>query len=561
MLKKLFLFLVLLSLVFSLAACKTAEEGNLPPEPMKPGEEAAANAPVGQVYKAAEFLDAEQNTWAANPGEHFKIEPEEMVVFMLGEDEKNIMLTAQNDQYIYNTFLYAEDPAPGEEVDIDNLWKEKLFTEYSNAERIGSSNWLPGLTPIVAKFPLSKDPARKRFFLTYGCSETAPKDYDLNERYVWDDAKDCHGEGGSEGKWMAHLLYVKVITDLDSAKDICVNCGLDWIGGEDGYCCGDDVQEAFIQESGKSNCCQYSFFKIDPADGQCLPQEPCTDPQDAVACKAEVEEKMDFEDMKIKETDWEAVCELGAEGEGEGEPEQMCGNNVVEGDEVCDGSDLGQCEACDFETCKCSGYIDGGDQVYELNKGDRFTIPGADGPIEIEYKGADKYQSDNTNPTISFVVVDTNEPLDVAYSRTEKVYLKYMGGTYLVEAASEDTINDFTIFVYVFLGAEGEAEGEGEIEMPDVKATDKSSPYYGTVSGVVGDVVTAEDPDGIICGAFRLTADGEYGLMSVYGDDALTTDIDEGAKEGDEISFFLNGMLKTTGTWTSAGSAIEVNLG
>jgi len=338
--KKIFLFFILVILIFSLASCKTAEEGNLPPEPMKPGEEQAASAPVGQVYKAAEFLDADQDVWAADPTSYFQIKPEEKVVFMIGEDEKMIELTAQNDQYIYNTFLYAEDPAPGETVDLENLWKEKSFTDYSDGERIGSSNWLRGDSPIIAQYPLSRLPARKRFFLTYGCSETEPKEYDLNERYVWDDAKDCHGEDGTEGKWMAHLLEVSVIDDMDSNKEMCEKCGLQWIGEVDGYCCGDDIKEAYITEGDKSNCCQYSFYKINPADAKCLPQEPCTDPQDAVSCKAEVEAKMKAEDAAISAIDWEARClgaggaDIPSEGEAEGEGEEECAGVGEKGSEI-----------------------------------------------------------------------------------------------------------------------------------------------------------------------------------------------------------------------------------
>ena len=77
----------------------------------------------------------------------------------------------------------------------------------------------------------------------------------------------------------------------------------------------------------------------------------------------------------------------------------------------------------------------------------------------------------------------------------------------------------------------------------------------------IGDVITARDPDGIICG---ITTVGEFGtdegdyFIHVYGDDATTPGVDEGAVEGDTIKFFINGYPAsvTFGTpqWHSGGS-------
>jgi len=80
----------------------------------------------------------------------------------------------------------------------------------------------------------------------------------------------------------------------------------------------------------------------------------------------------------------------------------------------------------------------------------------------------------------------------------------------------------------------------------------------------IGDVITAKDPDGVICGLAFVgdagTGEGDY-FIHVNGDDPQTTGIDEGAEEGDQITFYINKEYdcEQTGTWTSGGS-IELNL-
>jgi len=74
-----------------------------------------------------------------------------------------------------------------------------------------------------------------------------------------------------------------------------------------------------------------------------------------------------------------------------------------------------------------------------------------------------------------------------------------------------------------------------------------------------GAVILAYDPDGINCGEWTVTTDGVYGMMAVYGDDG-TTPGDEGAEEGDTISFTINGVPATANgpdapIWTWGGLA------
>jgi len=77
----------------------------------------------------------------------------------------------------------------------------------------------------------------------------------------------------------------------------------------------------------------------------------------------------------------------------------------------------------------------------------------------------------------------------------------------------------------------------------------------------IGDVITAKDPDGVICGLAYVgdagTGEGDY-FIHVNGDDSNTPNVDEGAETGDTISFFINGYPAkvTSGTpvWNSGGS-------
>jgi hypothetical protein len=57
----------------------------------------------------------------------------------------------------------------------------------------------------------------------------------------------------------------------------------------------------------------------------------------------------------------------------------------------------------------------------------------------------------------------------------------------------------------------------------------------------VGSVIDAYDPDGIRCGSFFVTEPGKYGFLYVYGDDPYEPG-DQGAQEGDVISFYVNGL-------------------
>jgi hypothetical protein len=53
--------------------------------------------------------------------------------------------------------------------------------------------------------------------------------------------------------------------------------------------------------------------------------------------------------------------------------------------------------------------------------------------------------------------------------------------------------------------------------------------------------VEAYDPDGVLCGEFSTRVEGIYGFMPVYGDDPATSDVDEGAEYGDQLTFVCEG--------------------
>jgi len=87
---------------------------------------------------------------------------------------------------------------------------------------------------------------------------------------------------------------------------------------------------------------------------------------------------------------------------------------------------------------------------------------------------------------------------------------------------------------------------------------------------VVGDEIAVFDPDGVLCGRTQMTVAGGFGPLTVYGDDPATTEVDEGAMEGDTLTFRLwdsqrqkelpmrtlqfNGDRQTL-TWSDGGGA------
>ncbi len=101
--------------------------------------------------------------------------------------------------------------------------------------------------------------------------------------------------------------------------------------------------------------------------------------------------------------------------------------------------------------------------------------------------------------------------------------------------------------------------------------TNSWSDYWGdscTINGNLvqpGDTIRAYDPDSVLCGEFIVVTTGNYGYLHVYGDDPTTSNIDEGAVDGDTISFSINGIPAQTSVvaiWHSGtpGTVLKVNL-
>jgi hypothetical protein len=77
-------------------------------------------------------------------------------------------------------------------------------------------------------------------------------------------------------------------------------------------------------------------------------------------------------------------------------------------------------------------------------------------------------------------------------------------------------------------------------------------------------VIEAFDPQNVLCGSFRVSSSGCYGLMAVYRDDALTPE-DEGAQPGDTLHFTINGIRAAllgpgAPVWTANGAVIKLNM-
>ncbi|MFQ5595791.1 MAG: hypothetical protein ACE5HA_16720 [Anaerolineae bacterium] len=79
-----------------------------------------------------------------------------------------------------------------------------------------------------------------------------------------------------------------------------------------------------------------------------------------------------------------------------------------------------------------------------------------------------------------------------------------------------------------------------------------------------GTIVRAYDPTGVLAGRVEVTLAGWY-LVSVYGDDPQTPELDEGAVAGDRIAFTVDGhpavlLGPDAAVWAGSGSRQHVEL-
>ncbi len=85
-------------------------------------------------------------------------------------------------------------------------------------------------------------------------------------------------------------------------------------------------------------------------------------------------------------------------------------------------------------------------------------------------------------------------------------------------------------------------------------------PHLNGVSLAPGDVITAYDPDGVLCGMDVVRADGSFGFMPIYRDDIYSA-ADEGADPCDIITLMINGeevYPDPLVIWTSNGDEFQV---
>ena len=73
-------------------------------------------------------------------------------------------------------------------------------------------------------------------------------------------------------------------------------------------------------------------------------------------------------------------------------------------------------------------------------------------------------------------------------------------------------------------------------------------------------MITALDPQGVICGVTVMIVEGQYGALACYGDDP-DTPADEGAAQGDRIRLVVAGQITGSGVWTSRGERQKAPLG
>ena len=87
--------------------------------------------------------------------------------------------------------------------------------------------------------------------------------------------------------------------------------------------------------------------------------------------------------------------------------------------------------------------------------------------------------------------------------------------------------------------------------------------YVNNLSALPGTLIEVKDVNNTLCGNFTVVNLAEYGLLSCNGDDPDTLGIDEGAVEGETISFYVNGqeidLIQGDNTWYS-GEFLYLNL-
>jgi hypothetical protein len=89
--------------------------------------------------------------------------------------------------------------------------------------------------------------------------------------------------------------------------------------------------------------------------------------------------------------------------------------------------------------------------------------------------------------------------------------------------------------------------GTASAQVPVADFFSTTSKLNGT-SLPAGTRIEAFDSDGIRCGLAEANADGSF-LIHVYGNDPMTPNVDEGAREGEALAWRVNGEVPQNVEW------------
>ena len=314
--------------------------------------------------------------------------------------------------------------------------------------------------------------------------------------------------------------------------------------------------------------------------------------------------------------DSEALASLCFDGSGE-DPcpvgfDDNCEVVDTNGDPIClntyDGS-LACVPVCDTVAIDCPGFPffvdlcepDSISVPLVINNADNIIVDGAVWMNDELTFFADRdsvytfavYADNECSNDSCFVVVDVNipsaptacfqpsaqsgtAPLEVAFSNCSVCddscvyYWDFGDDTYSSEFEPTHTYADTGCYA-VSLIAINECGDSDTVVMEDAVCVTEiyppewinvycAAPTLNDIPLSPGDVITAYDPDGVLCGSGEVQADGSYGFIPIYRDDPTTPE-DEGAEPGDAISFRINDAEVTTDPiiyWTANGDYFEL---
>jgi len=215
-------------------------------------------------------------------------------------------------------------------------------------------------------------------------------------------------------------------------------------------------------------------------------------------------------------------------------------------------------------------YLDGVQYNGDITSGTSTQITGletTDYPMDIQvsaYKGENESEKSSPAYTVelnyvqgsvtpsgctvqlwqSGVKVKDDEDADEA----TYLFSDYTPGSYIIRAYKRDDAKHGYYkekSVTLPSGATTENIETSEITL-GIEGSQFTAPFYGnaTLNGTavrIGDYVTVQDQSGIECGLWIVGTAGEYGNMTVYGEDPLVEG-DQGADEGETLIFLINGI-------------------